>query len=209
MGIMTHDQFDERLRESARDYHAPPPTPRDAMWAAIAARRAAPRRDGRPWMRWGVGVAAVLVLGIAIGRYTAVTDQPAEQAAAPVRPEPVAPGGAVYQVAAAQYLSRADAFLTGFRADAERGQLDSSFSGSARDLLVSTRLMLDSPAGNDPRLRSLLEDLELVLAQIAQYRAGEDAQFIDQGLDHRGVLLRLRAAIPAGSGVPNPSGGVL
>lgn len=207
---MTHDQFEERLRESARDYHAPPPTPRDAMWAAIAARRAAPRRDARPWMRWGMAIAAVLVLGIAIGRYTAVTEAPVEQAAAPVRAEPGASGGgAVYQVAAAQYLSRADAFLTGFRADAERGQLDSTFSGGARDLLVSTRLMLDSPAGNDPRLRSLLEDLELVLAQIAQYRAGEDAQFIDQGLDHRGVLLRLRAAIPAGSGVPNPSGGVL
>ena len=208
---MTHDRFEERLRDAARDYHAPPPTPRDAMWTAIAARRAAPRQLVRPWMRWGMGIAAVLVLGIAIGRFTTSPGTPiaTDPTALPVRADNGASGTTVYQVATAQYLSRADAFLTGFRADAERGQLDSTFTGGARDLLLSTRLMLDSPAGDDPRLRALLEDLELVLAQIAQYRAGEDAQFIDQGLDHRGVLWRLRAAIPSGAGVTNPSGGVL
>jgi len=61
---MMHDRFEERLRDAARDYHTPPPVPRDEMWAEIAARREAERtRVVRPWMRWGMAAAAVLVLG--------------------------------------------------------------------------------------------------------------------------------------------------
>src|SRR5438034_1004688 len=84
-------------------------------------------------------------------------------------------------------------------------------SSSARDLLATTRLMLDSPAGKDARLKGLLEDLELVLAQIAQLPASadrEDVQSINQGLDQRSVLLRLRTANPAGTG-PVRTQGVL
>jgi len=65
--------------------------------------------------------------------------------------------------------------------------------------------MLDSPAAQDARLKGLLEDLELVLAQISQLPSGgggdrEDVQSINQGLDQRSVLLRLRTANPAGPG---------
>jgi hypothetical protein len=195
MGLMTDERFEERLRDAARDYHRPPATPRDEMWAAIAARRAAERtRVVRPWMRWGVGIAAVLLLGIGIGRFTAPGG--GGTPAARVMAETASGGG--YRVAATQYLSRTEAFLTGFRADAGSGQLETGFRASARELLTATRLLLDSPAGQDGRLRVLLEDLELVLAQIARYESGDDVQFIDQGLDQRGVLLRLRAEIPAG-----------
>jgi hypothetical protein len=196
---MTHDQFEARLRDAAREYHTPPPVPRDEMWAEIAARRDRERtRVVRPWMRWGVGIAAVLVLGIAIGRFTAPGDD--DPAGTPVAADSV-PTVDVYRVAATQYLSRTEAFLTGFRADAERDQLETGFRASARELLTATRLILDSPAGQDARLRALLEDLELVLAQIARYDSQEDVQFIDQGLDQRGVLQRLRARIPAGPAV--------
>jgi hypothetical protein len=211
MGFMMDDRFDERLREAARDYNAPPPVPRDDMWAEIAARRAAERSTVvRPWMRWGIAAAAVLVLGIAIGRYTASVGnrsglQMADQAPPP--PPPPSSGNDIYRVVAHQYLSRTEVFLTGFRADAAVGRLDSSFSSAARELLVSTRLILDSPAGQDPRMRALLEDLELVLAQISQYERGEDAQIIDQGLDQRGVLMRLRAEIPAGPATAIPTQG--
>ena len=41
------------------------------------------------------------------------------------------------------------------------------FSAQAQDLLTDTRLLLDSKRVVDPRTRKLLEDLELVLAQIA------------------------------------------
>ena len=73
--------------------------------------------------------------------------------------------------------------------------------GQARDLLTTTRLLLDSPAADDPRMRALLEDLELVLAQISQLEAGRDsrnADLITQDMDQRSVLPKLRSAIPAG-----------
>src|SRR2546426_12296878 len=71
---MTEDRFDRLLQDAVQDYHRPPPTPREEMWQRIAAARAARRRRVivlRPWLRWGLGIAAVLVLGFAIGRWTA------------------------------------------------------------------------------------------------------------------------------------------
>jgi hypothetical protein len=106
-------------------------------------------------------------------------------------------------VAAAQYLSRTETLLTGFRTEARAGMPDAQFAAQARDLLATTRLMLDSPASQDARLKSLLEDLELVLAQISQLPArgdSEGVQLINQGLEQRSVLLRLRSAVPAGPG---------
>ena len=109
---------------------------------------------------------------------------------------------AAYALAAIQHLTQAEALLTSFRADARGGkEADAQLSAWAKDLLVSTRLMLDSPAGSDPRMRRLLEDLELVLAQIAQLgaqRAGDERNLIDEAVEGRNVLPRLRTTIPAG-----------
>src|SRR5438034_10162832 len=155
------------------------------MWQRIAAARAARRQRAivlRPWLRWGRGIAAVLVLGVAIGRWTAGGPG---RAGAPAAAD--AAGGAdrvialAYRVAAAQYLTRTEALLTGFRAETRAGEPAAQFTAQARDLLTTTRLMLDSPAARDPRLKSLLEDLELVLAQIAQLSSRgerEDVQLI-------------------------------
>ena len=202
---MTDDRFDERLRDAAQDYHRPPATPREELWRRIAAARAARQRRiivFRPALRWGVGIAAGLALGVAIGRWSA---RGGESSNSPV----VAAGTdqastLAYRVAAAQYLTRTEALLTGFRAESRSPSVPAAqFATQARDLLATTRLMLDSPAATDARLKDLLEDLELVLAQIAQlpstgYR--EDVQSINQGLNQRSVLLRLRTANPAGPG---------
>ena len=204
---MTDDRLDERLRQAAQDYHRPPATPREELWQGIAAARAARKRHViviRSTLRWGVGIAAVLTLGIAIGRWSA---RGGESSGSPT----VALGTdqastLAYRVAAAQYLTRTEALLTGFRAEARSPSVPAvQCSRQARDLLATTRLMLDSPAANDARLKGLLEDLELVLAQIAQLPSEgggdrEDVQSINQGLDQRSVLLRLRTANPAGPG---------
>ena len=201
---MTEDRFERLLREAAQDYHRPPETPREELWRRIAALREARRRRRMiitsPWLRWGIGIAAVLALGVGIGRWTAHSPRAGQPAVA-------AAGGGntalAYRVAAAQYLTRTEALLTGFRSEARSGMPDAQFARQARDLLGTTRLMLDSPAAQDARLKDLLEDLELVLAQIAQLPASsdrDDVQSINQGLEQRSVLLRLRTANPAGPG---------
>ena len=200
---MMDDRFEERLREEARDYNRPPETPRDAMWTAIAAerrRRAEPRVFVlRPAFRWGLGMAAVLLVGIVIGRWLA---PPSSTVATP--DSIVTRGGSnvAYGVAAVQYLNRTETLLAGFRADARSGRVDTLFIDQARELLTSTRLLMQCPAGQDPHLKPLLEDLELVLAQIAQLPGGRrdtlDVDLITQGMDQQSVLTRLRTAIPAG-----------
>ena len=198
-------KFEQWLQHAAEGYHAPRPTPRDEMWTRIHAERA--RRGARrvielrPWMRWGLAAAALLLLGIGIGRWTA--HQATRGGGGPSLASADTAGNrdVLYQVAATQYLSRTEAFLTGFRADLRAGRADTRFTGQARDLLTTTRLLLDSPAADDPRMRALLEDLELVLVQISQLEAGRDprnADLITQDMDQRSVLPKLRSAIPAG-----------
>ena len=201
---MTEDRFERLLREAAQDYHRPPETPREELWRRIAAVREARRRRlvfiTSPWLRWGVGIAAVLALGVGIGRWTARPPSVSQPAVAAAGGDE---GALAYRVAAAQYLTRTEALLTGFRSEARSGMSDAQFARQARDLLGTTRLMLDSPAAQDARLKGLLEDLELVLAQIAQLPASsdrDDVQSINQGLEQRSVLLRLRTANPAGPG---------
>jgi hypothetical protein len=193
-------KFEQWLGNAARGYHAPPATPRDQIWQRIeAARRHKHIIELRPWMSWVLAAAAVLAIGIGIGRWTAhqaTLDQQAAIATANDSSQRL-----IYQVAATQYLSRTETFLTSFRADARSGANNVRFASQARDLLTTTQLMLDSPAGDDPRLRALLEDLELVLVQISQLGergAAHDTDLIRQGMNQSNVLPKLRSAIPAG-----------
>lgn len=197
------DVLNERLRELAQDYHEPPKPPREAMWGVIAARRARPpgrlrsRVLHRPWA-WGLAAAAVLTIGVGLGRWS-MTRAPAGDMIAGTTT--ALPSDGSLGVAATQYLSRTEALLTAVRAGGP--PLDEQFLASARELLTMTRLLLDSPfAASDPGLRDLLVDLELVLAQVAQLTpAVPDAAEIDlinDGLTERAVLPRLRTAIPAG-----------
>ena len=189
------DRFEQELKRMAQDYHRPPETPRDEMWARITAERARRRESMkvvplRRWMTWSLAAAAVLVLGVAIGRWSMNVK---ERNPGP-RNEEMA-----YRAAAAPYLTRTEALLTSFRAESRNGKVDADFAVQAQDLLVTTRLMLNSPAARDPRLASLLQDLETMLVQIAQLPAGNDRNDVDlinQGLDQRSVMLRLRTIGP-------------
>jgi hypothetical protein len=108
-----------------------------------------------------------------------------------------------YQLTAVRHLSEAEALLTSFRAhNPADQQMDAQLGAWARQLLTNTRLLLDSPVGNDPHRRPLLEDLELVLVQIVQQSPGsapQDRELIEKTLQQEHVLTRLRTAIPAGA----------
>src|SRR3989442_3686654 len=110
---MSDDRFDERLRQAAQDYHRPPATPREELWHRIAAARAARKHQVivvRPTLRWGVGIAAVLALGVAIGRWTA---RQGESPTSPtMRPGSDQSSTLAYLVSAAQYLTRTKSVLT-------------------------------------------------------------------------------------------------
>ncbi len=205
---MSDDQLDERLRAAAPGYNLPPETPREEMWERIQVGR----RAGRPrttrvlsfrrrWVRWAAAAAAILAVGIGIGRVS-------------VRPETAAWEGpsanaTTYRLAAQEHLSQSEAFLTLFRTSLEERTDHRLASASARQLLATNRLLLDSPAAVEPATRLLLEDLELVLAEIAQLSPrsrAEDLQLIRDGLERGNVMPRLRTAVPAGAA---PTQGVL
>ncbi|HJU88561.1 MAG TPA: hypothetical protein VJ672_04170 [Gemmatimonadaceae bacterium] len=109
-----------------------------------------------------------------------------------------------YEVATMNHLAQMEALLTTFRASNRDGQVDAQLSTWARDLLSSTRLLLDSPAAEDAKNRRLLEDLELVLVQIvnlAPNSGASDRGSIERTLENGQVMMRLRTAVPAG-GLP-------
>ncbi|MFL5403438.1 MAG: hypothetical protein ACJ8BF_11545 [Gemmatimonadales bacterium] len=203
MSQMLDDRFDDLLRDAARDYNEPPETPRDVMWERIVAERTPlrPLHRLRP-LSWAAGIAALLALGIGLGRLS-VDRTPVVIAPSPVANE-LAPrvSAAAYQLATTEHLSQSEAFLTLFRASLRGGQGHERLaSASARQLLATNRLLLDSPAATDRNTRLLLQDLELVLAEIAQLSPqprARDLDLITQGLEQGAVLSRLRTAVPAG-----------
>ena len=227
---MMDDRFDDLLRDSARKYNDPPETPREELWQRIVAARESERaaskektedadgdrsdifpfrhlghvRPGRP-LTWAAGIAAVLALGIGLGRMS--VKQPASVAISAPVPSSSAPAprptGVAYRVATTEHLSQSEAFLTLFRTSVRGKEGNERLaSATARQLLATNRLLLDSPAAADVRTRLLLQDLELVLAEIAQLSSqpkSSDLQLITEGLEQGGVLSRLRTAVPAGT----------
>lgn len=137
--------------------------------------------------------------------------RPVPAARAPVRPAapavPPAPstGGStedVYRLASVQMLTQAETLLTQFRAGGAAAPVDPQLSRWARDMLASTRLLLDSPAGRDRATSALLHDLELILVQIVQLSSGPagagEREMINETMESRDVLPRIRTAIPTG-----------
>jgi hypothetical protein len=210
------DRFDEILREAARDYNAPPSTPKAEMWERIAAARAESRSGGpadgvlplrppirptvRPAFRLAMAIAAILLLGVAIGRFTApVQPAPTLTAAAP-GVEKKEKSNIATELATVDHLSQVETFFTEFGTE----KASPEFTDHAKSLLGTTRLLLDSKRVSDPRTRKLLEDLELILVQIATMNPkdrAEDLNSIADGLAQNQLRTRLRNAIPAGPAI--------
>ena len=113
--------------------------------------------------------------------------------------------GGIY--AAVRHLARSELFLTLFRDAARGAEAAPDEEGvelspaTAHQLLVRNRLLLESPAASNPRMRRLLEDLELVLVQIAQLPVDdqrEDNDLITDGMEAGDGLTRLRSATSTG-----------
>ena len=204
------DELDESLRELVGDYHRPGEAPREAMWQAIERRRARTGRRRPSYLRRWIPLAAaatvLLAIGIGIGRLSwGGGSEVASRTPAPALAEVT---GTAYHLVTLEHLSQAEEFLTLFRSSVGQGEQRLA-SSTARRLLGTNRMLLDSPAAMDRRTRLLLEDLELVLAGIAQLPAQvrrQDMDLIREGMESGQVMPRLRTVVPSGAA---PSQGAL
>lgn len=200
---MNHEEngHADELREMMREVYNPPPsTPREEIWARIArelpvsareedtgasdldrARRRQRRQEGwRPprALGWTAAAAALLALGIGIGRTMGpapgipVREALTTGSTASSHPSPL-------RQATLEHLGRTEALLAVVKTEGRSGSLDPEVGRWARGLLTETRLFLDAGEATDPALHELMEDLELILAQIvgvARTGSGDEAR---------------------------------
>ena len=221
----------EGLLSAMRDaYNPPPPAPREEMWSVIGqrlsvgadgsgadgaagvislegARRERSVRTPMSQRRWSVlavAAAALLIMGIGLGRWSiAPVDVPI--AATELDREPA--GAESFRFAAMSHLSRTEALLTMIGSDARVGRVDTEVGEWGRALLLQTRLLIDSPASADPLMLALLEDLEIILIQVARLSSGRfdgataagELDLITEGLTDNNMMLRIRSVLPDGS----------
>lgn len=216
------DNWDKAKEQIAEAYHNPPEVPRDEMWQAIEGRLEQPEvevhsleahRRRRPAWGWGTMAAAaaglVLWAGFGLGRATAPAGDAGDQETMP----PVAEAPAVapqrdsrVRLAATRHLVATRTLLGQVGSGVAAGSINDEVGTWARQLLTDTRLMLDSPAGEQDELRTLLEDLELILVQVVHAsNAGKqgdagvgrmEMQQLTQGLRDNDVLPRIQRMLP-------------
>lgn len=218
---MNDDHFEELMRDAAQTYRTPPQAKLDEMWSAIEAASfrgdttAAPEASvATPKRRlvsahW-LAIAATLVIGVTLGRVSARVGQtqtaaPAPTAVARVASAPTSvtarnetlDSDSPYDVETSKYLGQTAALLIALPTEARAGHPDDQFIARASELLSRTRLLMDSPAASDPQMHALLDDLELVLAQVVRLqdsRSHTEIDLINHALEQRDVLPRLRTA---------------
>lgn len=214
----------EKLARLARAYNDPPAPPAEEIWGEVRRsleedgrlvepegvaplRKRGRRRSAHRWLgpaRWAVAAAALLVLGIGLGRWSAV-EGPSGAAGPAVAGSGSEDSAAPLRVAAGRHLSASETFLTVVRADARSGRLDPAVSRWATSLLAETRLLLDSPLAGDAEMATLLEDLELILIQVVQAsgrggideeRSRQELELLTRGIDANDMTVRIEAILP-------------
>jgi hypothetical protein len=203
-------KFDEFLRNAAKDYNAPVPPPADAIWSRIEADVAKAIRpvpvnrfaQRRTWIVVGSAIAATLMLGVGVGRWSATspTLAPVTPSVATTTVDDSARSAAHTRNVTLAHLEDAEVFLTTVRSDLKSGRTDAERAERSRELLVRTRLLLGASADRSPAVEQLLEDLELLLAEIAalpKSRPSMDLRLLDETMREGNVLPRIRATLPA------------
>lgn len=197
---MNEQEIERGLAELKETWRVPDtPPPLDRMWESIEQEAfTTPGRVSSRWTRTLLPLAAMLVLGFGIGQIAPRLGGGDATPPAPAladSPTQVASEAPPFVGVATDYLERVTALLVTLASEPGRGQPAQYSASQAQDLLATTRLLMDTPDPVEPRLRALLEDLELVLAQIARLPArpsAPDVYLIDQALDQREVIPRLR-----------------
>jgi hypothetical protein len=103
---------------------------------------------------------------------------------------------ASYRRAVGEHLREAETVLVLFNSSVEP---DAELVGLARELAATSRLLTASRAGDDPEVREMLLDLELLLMQVARVVDDDptEGQLVREGTADAAVLARLRLMIAA------------
>jgi hypothetical protein len=221
---MNDDRFEELMQDAADTYRRPPAADFDAMWKSIEATldekqvvssiggstpivqptldlRGGGRTHQSSRVTQRLAIAATLVIGIALGRASMSISkpQPAAPVAATVASTDESTTPMPYDVETSKYLGQTAALLIALPSEVKAGRADEQFVNRAGELLGRTRLLIDSPAASDPQMRDLLEDLELVLAQVVRLQndttSRTELDLISRALEQRDVIPRLRTAV--------------
>lgn len=204
---------DREITEMAQKHLETPEVPRDRMWERIDAarqgRRGVLQPDFEPktrpvwrYSRLAAGIAAVLVVGVLIGRTMrdggpVPTGVPVAgtEVQGPGLHDPLAVEREVYRLATSDLFGRADFLLTDFKVRSCGATDLAAVPEWAGGMLVQTRLLMGTTVADDPATLQLLEDLELVLAQIvglSRDNCVRDMAWIRSGLENRSTIDRLR-----------------
>ena len=200
--------LDRVLADAAQHWRVAPP-PDGALFDDIAAEvfdapvAAARVSRGPSWRIVGLAAAACLVIGVALGRVSRPSGPTLAQApaSAPSVATPAAADPA--QRLTEDLLGRTALLLASLPANPTAGSRDARLADNAARLLATTRVLLDAPTAQYRRLRALLEDLELVLVQVARLRTpreGSDLSIIRAAVAERDLVPRLRSAVADLSG---------
>ena len=142
------------------------------------------------------------VASSAVTRSSRATDSSPRSASLP-RPTGDAEADAVaYRLVVLQHLAGTEAAITAFRSAARRGEVDPQVARWSRELLGTTRMLRSSSLADDPIMRRLLTDLDLILSQIAVYSERgttrpDELDLIEESINKRGIISKLRTTIPA------------
>ena len=196
-------RLDEVLHDAVHTYRNPPEAPLDAIWARVEAEAfSAPRIQRAPsWRVFAGAIAATLVFGVVIGRVSAGRELSAPLAATATKtPARLASNTTAdpYGRTTQEFLGRTAVLLAALPTRGHAETNDAQLAEQARTLLGTTRLLLDSPVAQEARMKDLLQDLELVLAQVARLqsqRPGEAITLINEALEERDVVPRIRSAV--------------
>ncbi len=198
----------EREAISSGERETSAPMERDVLPFRPTAHQGAPRATPA-WRTIGMVAAASLTIGVLAGRL--MVPRTSQSEIASVTPTasnaldtratalaPVAnradPGDRLTE----ELLGRTAMLLASLPRDAAAKRGDPRLSEQAGRLLSTTRLLLDSPSAARPQMRALLQDLELVLVQVAQLRApraSDDLTIIKEAVEERALVPRIRSAV--------------
>src|SRR3954469_19999244 len=138
---MNEDRFDELMRDAERTYRTPPKPDFDAMWTSIEREHfGAPARPATSRFfsnRW-IGIAATLMIGVALGRGSTMLNRDSAPPA-PSREKTVATTAQLpdtlmerpYELETSRYLGQTAALLVALPSEVRAGGTSPQFASRA------------------------------------------------------------------------------